>query len=249
MEDSYDKGYSMERICSRKTDETVKKIYPDGMHSVIADFLRCDDIEVKIATLDDEKSGLSETVLKKTDVLIWWGHMKHGAVPDNIAERVQNEVLKGMGFIALHSAHHSKPFKRLMGTACNLSWREHGDLERIWKVNPSHPITKGIGRYFELEHEETYAEPFSIPEPMETLLVGWYEGGEVIRAGCTYKRQNGKIFYFQPGHESFPTFFNKDVQQIIKNAVYWAAPDYREEELFCPNIKKVTRLMSKTKNR
>lgn len=222
-----------------KTDSDVKAIYPDGIHKVIKDFLKCDDITVTTATLDDAECGLTEEVLKNTDVLIWWGHMKHADVPDEIAERVQNEVLKGMGFIALHSAHHSKPFKRLMGTACHLSWREHGDLERVWNINPAHPITKGIGRYFELEHEETYAEPFSIPEPMETVLLGWYEGGEVIRAGCTYKRQNGKIFYFQPGHESFPTFFNKKVQQIIKNAVYWAAPEYREDELLCPQVKKI----------
>ena len=222
-----------------KTDPEVKKIYPNGIHSVVAEFLKCDDIEVRTATLDDDECGLSEEVLKNTDVLVWWGHMKHASVPDEIAERVHNEVLKGMGFIALHSAHHSKPFKRLMGTACNLSWREHGDLERVWNINPAHPITRGIGRYFELEHEETYAEPFSIPEPMETVLLGWYEVGEVIRAGCTYKRQNGKIFYFQPGHESFPTFLNKDVQQIIKNAVYWAKPEYREDELLCPNIKRI----------
>ncbi len=222
-----------------KVNEKVKAIYPDGMHKVIADFLKCDDITVRTATLEDEECGLTEDVLNDTDVLLWWGHVRHGNVPDEVALRVRNHVLKGMGFIALHSAHHSKPFKLLMGTTCNLSWREDGDMERIWNINVAHPITQGIGRYFELPHEETYAEPFNIPEPDENILIGWYEGGEVFRSGCTYHRENGRIFYFQPGHESFPTFYNENVQTIIRNAVRWAAPVYRSEALVCPHIKKI----------
>lgn len=222
-----------------KTSATVKKIYPNGIHNAIADFLRCDDITVRTATLDDEECGLTEEVLNETDVLIWWGHMRHNLVPDEVAIRVQKAVLKGMGFIGLHSAHHSKPFKLLMGTTCNLSWREDGDMERIWTINPAHPIAQGIGRYFELEHEETYAEPFNIPNPDEIIFMGWYEGGELFRSGCTYTRENGKIFYFQPGHESFPTFYNENVQTIIRNAVRWVAPVYRIEALVCPNIKKI----------
>ena len=149
-----------------KTDEVVKKMYPEGIHKTIADFLQCEDIQVRTATLDDEECGMTEEVLNDTDVLIWWGHMAHHKVPDEIAFRVRDAVLKGMGFIGLHSAHHSKPFRYLMGTSCNLSWREDGDMERIWTINPAHPIAQGIGRYFELEHEETYAEPFRIHETM-----------------------------------------------------------------------------------
>ena len=224
---------------NEKTKEIVRKIYPDGMHNVIADFLRCDDIEVRTATLDQEECGLTEEVLKNTDVLIWWGHTKHNDVPDEIAMRVKEEVLKGMGFIALHSAHHSKPFKLLMGSSCNLSWREDGDLERIWTVNPAHLIAQGIGRYLELPHEETYSEPFNIPEPDEVVFIGGYEGGEVFRSGCTFHRENGRIFYFQPGHESYPTYHDEKVQMVIRNAVYWANPIYRSEELVCPHITKI----------
>ena len=222
-----------------KIDERVREIYPEGIHSAIADFLRSKEIEVRTATLDDEECGLTEEVLKNTDVLIWWGHMKHGAVPDEVAWRVRDEVLKGMGFIGLHSAHHSKPFRYLMGTSCNLSWREDGDLERIWTINPAHPITQGIGRYFELPHVETYAEPFGIPEPDEVVFMGWYEGGELFRSGCTFHRENGRIFYFQPGHETFPIYYDKTVQTIIRNAVYWAKPILRLENLECPNVKKI----------
>lgn len=222
-----------------KNSEKVKAIYPNGIHNAIADFLRSDEIEVRTATLDDEECGLTEEVLKNTDVLIWWGHMKHKDVPDEIAFRVRDEVLKGMGFIGLHSAHHSKPFRYLMGTSCNLSWRENGDMERIWTVKPAHPIAQGIGRYFELPHVETYAEPFGIPEPDEVVFMGWYEGGEVFRSGCTFHRENGKIFYFQPGHESFPIFYDENVQTIIRNAVYWTKPVIHDEELVCPHVKKI----------
>ncbi len=222
-----------------KSSEKVRNLYPNGIHSAITDFLKCDDIEVKTATLDDIETSLTPEILKETDVLIWWGHMAHDKVPDEIAQNVRDEVLKGMGFIALHSAHHSKPFKLLMGTSCNLSWRESRDMERVWTVNPAHPISKGIGRYFELPEVETYAEPFGIPNPDEVIFMGWYSGGELFRSGCTFHRENGRIFYFQPGHETFPIFYNKNVQTVIRNAVYWANPVFRAEALDCPLIKKI----------
>lgn len=221
-----------------KTEEAVKKLYPNGIHNAIAEFLKTDDIEIKTATLDDPDCGLTQEVLDNTDVLIWWGHMKHNDVPDEIAMRVRDAVLEGMGMVFLHSAHHSKPFKFLLGTSCNLSWREDGDLERVWVCKPSHPIAQGLGRYFEIEHEETYAEPFDIPNPDELVFMGWYEGGELFRSGCCYNRGNGKIFYFQPGHESYPTFYNKDVQTVIKNAVRYVAPSYRAK-LECPRVEKI----------
>ena len=187
-----------------KTEERVRKVYPNGIHNAIADFLRSDEIEVRTATLEDEDCGLTEEVLKNTDVLIWWGHMKHHEVPDHVAERVRDSVLKGMGFVVLHSGHHSKPFKLLMGTTCNVNWREDGDFCRTWICDPSHPIAKGLGRYIEIPHEEMYTEPFGIPEPDQTLMINWYDSGEVFRSGCCYKRGLGKIFYYI----IFPSFYN-----------------------------------------
>ena len=221
-----------------KTDERVKAIYPDGIHEAIAAFLRAEGHEVQTATLDDEGCGITEERLDGTEVLIWWGHMAHAEVPDEVASLVQKKVLEGMGFIALHSAHHSKPFKLLMGTSCHLSWREDGDRELIWTAKPAHPIAQGLGRFFMLPHEETYAEPFDIPEPDETVFISSYEGGEVFRAGCTFLRGCGRIFYFQPGHETFPTYYDENVQRVIKNAVLWARPTHRAP-LECPHIKKL----------
>ena len=222
-----------------KKQERAKEVYPEGIHKIIADFLQSDDIIVRTATLDDEDCGLTEEVLADTDVLFWWGHVGHDKVPDEIASRVHKAVLCGMGFVVLHSGHHSKPFKLLMGTTCNLTWREDGDFERVWVVTPSHPIAKGIGRYIELPHEEAYGEPFDIPEPDKLIMIGSFEHGEVFRAGCCYRRGNGKIFYFQPGHETYPTFHNKDVQTVLRNAVYWAKPEYRVSEMLCPKVERI----------
>ncbi|MBQ2948456.1 MAG: ThuA domain-containing protein [Clostridia bacterium] len=218
-------------------DESVRAVYPQGIHEAIAGFLRSDDVSVRCFTLDTVE-GITEEVLEDTDVIIWWGHLRHHLVPDEVAARVKDAVNKGMGAIFLHSGHHSKPFKLLMGTSCNLTWREDGDMERVWNIAPHHPITQGIGRYFELPHVETYGEPFGIPQPDEVIFVGWYEGGEVFRSGCTFHRENGRIFYFQPGHETFPIFFDPNVQTIIRNAVNWAKPIYRIPVLEAPHVKR-----------
>lgn len=207
-----------------QTNDTVKAIYPDGMHSVIANFLSEAGFETGTATLDEPEHGLTEDVLKQTDVLIWWGHMAHDEVDDAIVTRVQERVLRGMGLVVLHSGHFSKIFKRLMGTSCNLKWREVGEKERLWVVNPAHPIARGLAEYIEVPQAEMYGEHFDIPEPDALVLVSWFEGGEVFRSGCCYHRGMGKIFYFRPGHETYPIYFQPEVQQVIINGVNWAKP-------------------------
>lgn len=207
-----------------KKSEKIAAIYPKGIHGAIAEGIASEDLQIRTATLDEPEHGLSEEVLNDTDVLIWWGHMAHKDVSDEIVNRVHDRVLKGMGLIVLHSGHFSKIFKKLMGTTCDLKWREAGDKERIWVVDPAHPIAQGLGQYFEIEHEEMYGEHFDIPAPDELVLVSWFEGGEVFRSGCTYHRGNGKVFYFRPGHETYPTYHNKDVLRVISNGVHWAAP-------------------------
>ena len=214
-----------------KMEERVTELYPGGLHAYIAGFLVDEGIQVRTATLDDEECGLPEEVLADTDVLVWWGHMVHDRVPDEIVDRVQRHILSGMGLVVLHSGHHSKIFRRMLGTTCNLKWRD-GARERIWTVKPNHPIAKGIPETFALECEEMYGEPFDIAEPQETVFMGWFNGGEVFRSGCTWVRGNGRIFYFQPGHETNLSFQNEYVQQIIRNAVQWACP-IRRVELDC----------------
>jgi trehalose utilization protein len=208
-----------------RQNEQIGAIYPDGMHTAIANRLGGEsDFEVRTATLDEPEHGLPQSVLDATDVLTWWGHKAHAEVADEVVERVKERVLAGMGLIVLHSAHYSKIFKSLMGTSCSLKWREANDNERIWIVNPGHPITRGLPEHIDIEREEMYGEYFDIPAPDELLMVSWFKGGEVFRSGCTFTRGLGKIFYFRPGHESYPTYYNEQVLQVIINGARWAAP-------------------------
>ncbi len=208
-----------------KRNPDVAKIYPKGIHGTIAGFLESHaDLQVRTATLDEPEHGLTEAVLGETDVLTWWGHAAHEQVSDEIVSRVQRRVIEGMGLIVLHSGHMSKIFRRLMGTSCALCWREAGERERVWVVNPGHPIAEGIDRFIELESSEMYGEPFGIPQPDEPVFISWFEGGEVFRGGNCWFRGSGRIFYFSPGHEVYPIYHHPDVQRVILNAIRWARP-------------------------
>jgi trehalose utilization protein len=212
-----------------KKSEAVRKLYPDGMHAVIAsaitEHLGAEGVQVRTATLDEPEHGLTDEVLNNTDVMTWWGHMLHNQVQDSVVDLVQKYVLNGMGLVVLHSGHESKVFKRLMGTTCDLKWREAAETERIWVSDPGHPIAAGLGDYIEIPQEEMYGEPFYIPMPDDQIFISWFKGGEVFRSGCTWHRGRGKIFYFRPGHETYPTYHNPQVMHVIANGIQWVAPN------------------------
>ena len=212
----------------------VAAAHPNGLHGTIAAALGEDaEFVVRTATLDDPECGLTEEVLKETDVLFWWGHCGHHLVPDEVVERVHNHVMCGMGMVVVHSGHHSKIFRKLMGTTGNLGWHDDS-RERVFVTNPAHPIAKGLPLHFEIPKEECYTEPFAIPEPQELVFIGWYNTGEVFRSGCCFHRGHGRIFYFQPGHETGNSFFVPEVRQVYGNAARWAAPVLRVDEVTCP---------------
>lgn len=228
-----------------KKNDTVRKIYPDGMHATIASALsKNTDMNVRTATLDQPEHGLTEAILDETDVLTWWGHVAHNQVQDDIVKRVHKRVLEGMGLIVLHSGHFSKIFRALMGTNCSLKWREAGEKERLWNIEPSHPITAGLGEYFEIPHVEMYGERFDIPTPDKLIFVSWFEGGEVFRSGCCWERGHGRIFYFRPGHETYPIYHQPEVQKVLTNAVRWARQAVRIADK-CPNSQPLEKLESK----
>lgn len=208
-----------------KTRPEMLKVYPDGIHGVLRDFLsKEEDFEVRIATQDQPEFGLPDVILDNTDVLIWWGHAIQNDIPHGKAKQIALRVQNGMGLIALHSSHYARPFRELLGEGtCTLRCRE-SDYERLWCIAPAHPIAQGIPSNIELGKEEVYGEPFNIPTPDEIIFMGWYRGGEVFRSGCCWHRGYGKIFYFQPGHETFNSFHNEYIQKIIVNAVRWANP-------------------------
>ncbi len=208
-----------------RQNPAVAQIYPNGIHGLLAEALgHHNDFIIRTATLDEPDQGLPQPVLDETDVLLWWGHAAHDAVLDETVTRVQLRVLAGMGLIVLHSGHFSKVFKRLMGTSCALCWREAGERERVWVVNPGHPITAGLSDCIEIEYSEMYGEPFGIPTPDELIFVSWFQGGEVFRSGATWTRGFGRIFYFSPGHEVYPIYHHPDVQRVIANGIRWAKP-------------------------
>ena len=221
-----------------KKNKTCAKLYPEGIHKKIAQMLG-NKYNYNFGILEQEEHGLTEEVLNLTDVLIWWGHAAHEKVKDEIVERVHKRILDGMGLIVLHSGHNSKIFKNLMGTKCNLCWREAAEKERLWVINPYHPITKGIGKYIEIPNAEMYGERFDVPDPDRILFISWFEGGEVFRSGLTYTRGLGKIFYFRPGHETYPVFYNKKIIKVIDNAIEWAMFKGESNVLYqgCPEVK------------
>ena len=202
----------------------IRTIYPDGIHRHLAHALAAQDLQITTATLQDEAQGLPPERLDDTDVLLWWGHCAHDQVEDALAERIALRVFRGMGLIVLHSGHLSKPFRRLMGTPCRLHWREAGEKERVWVCATGHPIVQGVPESFVLPHSEMYGEPFDLPGDGQVITMSWYEGGNVFRSGMAFQRGAGRIFYFSPGHETYPIYHDSNVLTILGNAIRWATP-------------------------
>jgi trehalose utilization protein len=215
-----------------RRDDAVGRVYPQGIHAELASALReqlGQNADVRTATLDDPEHGLGADLLTTTDVLVWWGHVGHDLVPDEAAARVHERVLDGMGLVALHSAHLSKPFVRLMGTRCNLRWREADDREVVWAVSPAHPIAQGVPAVFVIPEQEMYGEYFEIPRPDELVFISSFTGGEVFRSGCCFRRGKGRVFYFSPGHETYPVYRQAEVRRVIANGVAWAHSEESSE--------------------
>jgi len=206
-----------------RANEAVAAHYPQGIHEALASIVRraFGQATVQTATLDEPRHGLTDEVLDETDVLIWWGHLAHDQVADEVVDKVQARVLQGMGLLVLHSGHLSKIFTRLMGTTCNLRWREADDRELVWTVNPAHPIAAGVPQPLVLERHEMYGELFDIPAPDELVFISSFSGGEVFRSGCCFFRGKGRVFYFSPGHETYPIYHQPAIAQVISNAVSW----------------------------
>ncbi|MFC0678167.1 ThuA domain-containing protein [Lysobacter korlensis] len=219
-----------ENVHESRGDETVTRIYPDGIHGAIAAGLRehFPQADVSTATLAEEEHGLSEEVLAGTDVLLWWGHVAHADVSDEVVERVKRHVLGGMGLLVLHSGHFSKIFKSLLGTTCSLLWRNEGERELVWNVNPGHPIAEGIPHPIVIPEQEMYGELFDIPAPDDLVFISSFTGGEVFRSGVTFTRGRGRIFYFSPGDQEYPVYHQAEIRKVLANGVKWAAPATRD---------------------
>jgi len=210
-------------------------LHPHGVAASVAAALRAELGEaahVLTAGLHEPEQGLAEERLAAADVLVWWGHEAHDEVTEQTVERVQRHVLDGLGLVVLHSGHHSKVFRRLLGTSCDLAWREGGgDEELIWTLDPAHPIAAGVEQPIRLGRHEVYGEPFDIPAPDALVFVSAFTGGEVFRSGCCFQRGGGRIFYFSPGHETDPVYEHPQVRRVLANGVTWARAGERRPPL------------------
>jgi trehalose utilization protein len=206
-----------------------KSVYPNDINGAVAEGLKdLSGWEVVKAGLSDPDQGLPDKLLQRADVLIWWGHQKHGDVKDELVDKIVKRVKEdGMGFIALHSSHFAKPNKKLMGTAC--SWKAYvldSTTLKITVKSPDHPIAKGI-KDFTIDHSERYSDPYAVPTPKAVVFEGTASlkkgGTDTSQIGLTWEIGKGKVFYFQAGHETNPVFMDPNVRQIMSNAVQWAA--------------------------
>lgn len=202
-------------------------VYPDDINTVIGGFLgQNEDMEITLHNLTEPENGLTRETVDHTDVLVWWGHMYHSRVSDAVSDRVTEAVLNGMGLLLLHSSMGAKPARALLGKSSNSGkYREIGEKEKIWIVDRSHPIVEGLSKeYIELNETEMYGEPYGMPEPDNIVFISWFEGGEVLRSGVSWHKGAGKIFYFAPGHEEYPIYYNPEIQKVITNSVRWLRP-------------------------
>jgi trehalose utilization protein len=210
-----------------------KGVYPNDINGAIAEGLRASEQlkewDVVVANLSDPDQGLPDALLAKADVLVWWGHKKHGEVKDELVNRIEKRVKEeGMGFIALHSAHFAKPNKRLMGSPCTFKAYVGDNKETVIKVTDAdHPLAKGVAKEFTIENAERYSDPYAVPPAAATPFGGTHIHKDGVKEESTqgYCWTVGKAnyFYFQAGHETNPIYFQPEIRKIMANAVIWAA--------------------------
>lgn len=260
--------------------DAQKEGYENFLGNCIADQLRQNPMfVVTSATLDDAEQGISEKTLDNTDVLLWWGHIRHQEISIEKGENIVTRIDAGkLSFIGLHSAHWSTPFVECMNeitrrrtfadksikkedvqfirpeirksvplpterispytdfqkfpdgskklevhlpTCVFPGVRNDGKPSTITVLQKTHPIVKGLPAKLSLPHTEMYNEPFHIPAPDELIFEECWEGGEWFRSGCLWQLGKGKVFYFRPGHETYPIFKEKWVMQLLTNAITW----------------------------
>ena len=259
-----------------------KAVYPDWIGNHIAGALRAaGGIDVASAALDDPDQGLGG--LEGRDVLIWWGHVRHGQLrPEAARETVARIEAGKLDLIALHAAHWSRPFVEAMNmraraaamaalapgerstativesqlfpefytppkygdlrtpsaiyrkptvgpievrltlpNCCFPAYRPDGKPSEVRVLRPEHPIARGLPARFPIGQTEMYDEPFHVPPPDEVVLEERWPTGEWFRSGMVWRIGKGRVFYFRPGHETYPVYKDPNVLKVIENAVRW----------------------------
>jgi trehalose utilization protein len=104
------------------------------------------------------------------------------------------------------------------------SWRADGAVSHVSTPAPTHPIAKGLPAQWDIAQTEMYAEPFHVPKPDVVVFEENWDKGETFRSGCVWNIGKGAVFYFRPGHETYPVYQQKEPLQVLENAVRWLHP-------------------------
>lgn len=105
---------------------------------------------------------------------------------------------------------------------CFPAYRGDGRPSEVWVKLPRHPIARGLPATFTIPQTEMYDEPFHVPDPDEVVLEEHWAAGEWFRSGSAWRLGAGRVFYFRPGHETYPVFENAWALKVVENAVRWA---------------------------
>ena len=101
------------------------------------------------------------------------------------------------------------------------AWRADGLPSHVTTLLPRHPIAAGLPVQWDIPQTEMYGEPFHVPAPDEVIFEEKWDKGEFFRSGCVWQVGKGRVFYFRPGHETYPVFKQAEPLRVVENAVRW----------------------------
>ena len=124
--------------------------------------------------------------------------------------------------IEMTNAPDGSALARVYLPICEITeWHEAGLPSHVTTLLPEHPIARGIALHFDISKTETYVEPFHVPKPDAVIFQEKWDGYPEFRSGMLWSVGRGRVFYFRPGHETFPVYLEPIPLRIIGNAVEW----------------------------
>lgn len=148
------------------------------------------------------------------------------ALPEAERAAVEFVVQPKVGVPAVVKTEKADGKTRITLTApdCGLGgWRADGMPGHIEVKASDHPIAKGLPAKFDVPRTEMYNERFTVPEPDTVVFFETWDKGEKFRSGCCWEVGKGRVFYYRPGHETYPVYHQDENLLIVRNAVHWAA--------------------------
>ena len=120
-------------------------------------------------------------------------------------------------------AHEGSVWKLTLPQCVFPAWRADGAPSHVTTLLPQHPIAAGLPEHWDVAKTEMYDEPFHVPTPDAVIFEEKWDKGEHFRSGCVWTVGHGRVFYFRPGHETFPVYLQVEPLRVLENAVRWLA--------------------------